>query len=510
MMRVTNSMISKNSMTNMNGNKINVDKLNNQMTSQKKISRPSEDPVIAIRALRLRSNLTELNQYYERNIPDAKSWLEVTEGALKNMETILGKVYEQCNNGATDTLNQEDRAAILKNLQSLRKQVYHEGNTDCAGRYVFTGYKTNKQLTFAENDNEIKYEITEPVSYKDIEEKNYYSNQVVVPNNVTEVQTGVALEDMPQVYVNKRIRLSYEGMEEMDPENVKFFNEQSGRWENLTDMEINGDFVGVTTNMTYDDWAENDYAVGDMEVIFFRETGELILGKEVANQMTSQKTQLSVTYEKQGFNEGELRPEHYFDCKDITDPDPANHIEYTKENQEIKFTIAFSQDLVVNTQASDVLDSSIGRDIDELTNAVQAAIAAHDKIAKLEQMKKESQYSDPLSQQMLGQWMEAAEKEASYADDYMQKLYSRGIGKFQEYKDTVTLARTDQGSRESRLNLTENRMSDQQTIFEQLKSRNEDMELSDIIIEYTAAYNAYQASLQATAKANGQTLLNYL
>lgn len=85
-MRVTNSMISRNSMTNMNGNKVSVDKLNNQMTSQKKISRPSEDPVIAIRALRLRSNLNELNQYYERNIPDAKSWIEVTEGALTNMQ----------------------------------------------------------------------------------------------------------------------------------------------------------------------------------------------------------------------------------------------------------------------------------------------------------------------------------------------------------------------------------------------------------------------------------------
>ena len=42
-MRVTNSMISKNSMNNMNNNKINVDKLNNQMSSQKKISRPSEE-----------------------------------------------------------------------------------------------------------------------------------------------------------------------------------------------------------------------------------------------------------------------------------------------------------------------------------------------------------------------------------------------------------------------------------------------------------------------------------
>lgn len=110
----------------------------------------------------------------------------------------------------------------------------------------------------------------------------------------------------------------------------------------------------------------------------------------------------------------------------------------------------------------------------------------------------------------MDQWLEAAKKEAVYADDNMQKVYSRGVGKFQEYKDNVTLARTDLGSRENRLLLTENRMSNQQATFEQLKSRNEDMELSDIIIQYTAAYNAYQASLQASSKANGQTLLNYL
>ena len=57
-MRVTNSMINRNSMTNMNRNKVSVDAMNTQMTTQKKISRPSEDPVIAIRALRLRTNLS--------------------------------------------------------------------------------------------------------------------------------------------------------------------------------------------------------------------------------------------------------------------------------------------------------------------------------------------------------------------------------------------------------------------------------------------------------------------
>ena len=73
-MRITNSMISRNSMNNMNTNKTNVNTLNNQMSSQKKISRPSEDPVVAIRALRLRSNLNELNQYYEKNISSNGSY----------------------------------------------------------------------------------------------------------------------------------------------------------------------------------------------------------------------------------------------------------------------------------------------------------------------------------------------------------------------------------------------------------------------------------------------------
>ena len=61
-MRVTNTMIMNNSANNMNINKSNVDTLNNQMSSQKKISRPSDDPVIAIRALRLRSTLSEIDQ----------------------------------------------------------------------------------------------------------------------------------------------------------------------------------------------------------------------------------------------------------------------------------------------------------------------------------------------------------------------------------------------------------------------------------------------------------------
>ena len=53
-------------------------------------------------------------------------------------------------------------------------------------------------------------------------------------------------------------------------------------------------------------------------------------------------------------------------------------------------------------------------------------------------------------------------------------------------------------------------MENQQTTVETLKSTNEDRELSDIIIDYTSAYTAYEASLQAAAKVNQNTLLNFI
>ena len=73
-MRITNSMITMHSKTNINGTKNLTDKYNGQMTSQKKIDKPSDDPVVAIRSLRLRDSLHEVEQYTDKNIPDAESW----------------------------------------------------------------------------------------------------------------------------------------------------------------------------------------------------------------------------------------------------------------------------------------------------------------------------------------------------------------------------------------------------------------------------------------------------
>ena len=110
----------------------------------------------------------------------------------------------------------------------------------------------------------------------------------------------------------------------------------------------------------------------------------------------------------------------------------------------------------------------------------------------------------------LNPYLEAAEQEADYADNNLQKTYSQYITRFDDHLNKVNLALTNSGSTKSRLTLIKNRVDEQQTTIEELKSTNEDRDISDIIIDFYAMYNAYQSSLTAASKANSQTLLDYL
>lgn len=515
-MRITNNMMLNNSMSNINGNKVNVNNMNNQMASQKKIQRPSENPVIAIRSLRLRSTLSEIDQYYENNIPDAESWMNITETAITNMNSILKNIRDLCVYGAQDSLTPDDRKTILTQLEKLRDQIYAEGNAEYAGRTVFTGYHTNKNLTFLENDKTASYDITQSFGFGDIEEYRYHSGEVNLPTTPDEVLNNNVPN--PKEAVFDRIRLSYGGIDSITDKdgNVLAANGDKGTLSYTNADGTTGD-VNVTVYDTLDDWAAangGEYKIPDNEAVFIKETGEMVLGKDASANMRSGKASMDLDYKKTGFDKGELRPEYYFNCTDNTDPkNPVEYIKYQngKEvEQNIDYIIAPNQTITVNTSASDVFNADLGRDVDELIEAVRAAQDAFDKVAKVEEMMKMEQYSSPEQQAKLKEWLSAAEKELDYADDNMQKLYNSYIGHCDEYMEQVNLAKTELGSRGQSLELTKNRMSSQQTTVETLTSTNENRELSDIIIDYTAAYGAYEASLQAAAKVNQNTLLNFL
>jgi len=543
-MRITNTMITNNTKSNINSNKLLVDKYNTQMTTQKKISKASENPVIAIRSLRLSTTLSHINQYVDNNIPDASAWMDVTETALTNMKDLLTDIRTHCVNGSTDTLNQEDRQTILEGLKALSDQVYAEGNADYAGKTVFTGYRTSSNLTFDEEELDTRYRIEQSFDYSNLEEKRYYTGDVIVPEAVI---TGSANPDddtkdcTTAIAENtyERIRLAYNGDTQLNNFSYTYTDangaQQTVTYERTPITDANGNITGyeyVGTSPTgaavpeinvynneqaWEDAKNADLAdnlegkqVGQDEIVYIEQTGEFIFGKNVANTISDGRAKIDVQYEKEGFAKGELRPEYYYDCTDMSDDDETKWVSYTKENQEIHYTVANNADITINTQADSVFDSSIARDVDELVNVVQKAIDANNKIAKIEEMMAEAQYQDEASQAKLKGYLDAAKKEADFADDNLQKTYEAYIGRFDKYLEKTNIAITNVGSVKNSLNLTKTRVENQQMTLEELKSDNEDRDISDIIIDYYASYNAYQSSLTAAGKLGQSSLLDYI
>lgn len=568
-MRVTNNMILQNSAVNINGTKILVDAANNQMTTQKKISRPSEDPVTAIRSLRFSTSLSKINQYYEKNIPDAEKWLDVTETALVNMRKSITDYRTLLDQGANGTLTQDDRNTILTQLKSLQSSIYSEGNADYAGRTVFTGYRTDQSLTFESNETDTRYEVVQDFKAADaMEEARYYNNEMVVPKttdqvNGTETVTppdttqlaklGSGDYDTTKTTYN-RIRLAYDGgeMNSVIIGDTKFTlrTQNTGTTDTgYTPATTNNRMATGAANppaatATYSGYTlysydtEADWAAaqgGKKEVpangiVYIKEKGDLIFDDTVQSKLKSDNADITVDYTKTGFQKGELRPEYYYNSQDQTDLNTKeNWISYTKyetdadgntkydvngkpieKNYDIEYLIANNQPLAINLEAKDIFDSSIYQDIGDATDAVTRAINAHDKLTQIENMMGMEQYADATSQENLAKWKEAAQREADYYDDNLQKMFSSFLGKADDYLNDMNLAITKVGCKADQLELTEERMNNQQETVMELQSQNDDLDLSEIILKYTASYTAYQASLTAAGRLGDLSLLNYI
>lgn len=210
-MRITNKMMSNNSMSNINTNKEYLDHLNNQMATEKKITRPSDDPIIAIRALRLRSNLSEIGQYYGSNVPDAQAWVMVTQSAIESTKGMISSMKALCDQGANGTNTVSERQNIYQELQGLQKQIYANGNATDAGRTVFTGYRTGEKLTFTEGTSADYRGIWDSFNAADVKINTYLEGGITLDDI-----NGLNPSNKNEIAVNEdrvnRIRLSYDNI----------------------------------------------------------------------------------------------------------------------------------------------------------------------------------------------------------------------------------------------------------------------------------------------------------
>lgn len=506
-MRITNRIITNNSLANINRVKGSKDDLNTQLATGKKISRPSDDPVVAIRALRLRANASKVEQYYEKNTEDAEAWLEVTDSAIHNVSAILTEMLGKCETGASDTVDTDARLVLVEALQSLSDEVYSTGDTDYGGRYVFTGYRTESTLTF-QDATQLQYSITEQLSKANIETINHvYADDLMNFTKTNYDNLNVTEQDVETRSIY-RIQLAYQDSDPVAP--------------TISYLDPAGNTVEITANVTSLKMGDPYMNVAANGVNFIPETGELILGQSVASALNNtlddpltplNEGEIKVTYEKSSWAKADLKPEHYFACT-TTDAN-GKTIDYNQElldgqlPQIIEYTTGTGQSLRINTLANEVFTHNISRSVDELAVATEQLEAMDGIVDTLTEMIEEggltgfrlTEAQDKLA---------AAKKAQALQEDAVQKLFASTITKMQDYIEQTSLASTNCGSRASRLVLIQNRLADQQTTIDNLVSENEDCDETTVAVELKAAEVTYEAALLATSKITQTSLLNYL
>ena len=115
-----------------------------QLSSGYKLNQPSDDPYGASQALKLRADLAA-NKQYQSNVQDANSWQNVADTALGDIGDSIQRARDLVIQGANDTNDSGDRQAIVTELNQLIDSIKTDGNTQYAGRYIFSGTATNTQ-----------------------------------------------------------------------------------------------------------------------------------------------------------------------------------------------------------------------------------------------------------------------------------------------------------------------------------------------------------------------------
>ena len=113
-----------------------------QMSTGKRVNRPSDDPIAASQAIVL-SQAQAQNSQFDLARTFATQKVSLEESVLSQVTTAIQSAQEKVVYARNGTLSDSDRASLATDLQGIRDQLMNLANsTDGNGRYIFAGYKT--------------------------------------------------------------------------------------------------------------------------------------------------------------------------------------------------------------------------------------------------------------------------------------------------------------------------------------------------------------------------------
>ena len=141
-MRITQNMISNIFVRNIQKQTEAMLQRQEQIVTQKRINRPSDDPAGMARVLDGRSTVAAIDQYVE-NIKQGKTRLEITESTLGQVDDLVQQAWKLAQANAGEEITVEQRALAAEKVKGIYDHVMQLANSRFGGRYMFAGYQTD-------------------------------------------------------------------------------------------------------------------------------------------------------------------------------------------------------------------------------------------------------------------------------------------------------------------------------------------------------------------------------
>ncbi|MGC9257340.1 flagellar hook-associated protein FlgL [Desulfurella sp.] len=174
-MRVTNSMLFNNFLSNINNINTQLYNTQTQMATGKSINNLSDNPTALSQVLSINDIQSQFTQYTS-NINLANSTLSAQDTATQNMSQLLqnsGSLVVQAANATNDTAS---NTAIAQQLQAMEAEIKNSANTMFGGNYLFSGFLTNtapvqnvtQQVAIINNASNNAFQITTSKNFGDL------------------------------------------------------------------------------------------------------------------------------------------------------------------------------------------------------------------------------------------------------------------------------------------------------------------------------------------------------
>lgn len=200
--RVTQNMMISNLLSNLQTNYRSMDKTQQQLASGKKINKPSDNPVTAVRSMYYQTSLNDIDQF-KRNVADGTNWMQSTDDGLDQVTQVLQRVRELTVKASNDPMDQNAKSAIVAEISQLKGQLGQVANSELAGKYIFAGTDTTtppfdpSTKDFTNNNSQsINYQVGKGTSVPiNIPGKNVFKYNegmfTMLDNIVSNIQNGI-------------------------------------------------------------------------------------------------------------------------------------------------------------------------------------------------------------------------------------------------------------------------------------------------------------------------------